>query len=118
MGYIRHDAIVVTSWNDEAIEAAAAKALDLRLDALGPSGPTTNGYRSMLVCPDGSNEGWPESEAGESRRMVFIEWLNSQRYEDGSTPLSWVALSYGSDDEGAEIRGHAWMSPPRPPEDV
>lgn len=111
MGYMKHDAIVVTSWSDTAIDEAAERARHLRLDVLGPSMAATNGYRSMLVCPDGSKEGWTESEIHDGRRTEFIEWLNSQRYDDGSTSLHWVAVSYSADDEEASITTHAWAAP-------
>ena len=101
MGYMRHDAIVVTSWNSEAIVAAGDEARELGLDVLGPSSIATNGIRTMLVCPDGSKEGWEESADGDRKRERFLAYLNSIRYEDGSSCLTWVANSYSSDDEAA-----------------
>ena len=111
MGYIRHDAIVVTSSKDEAIEEAAAKARDQGLEVLGPSARATNGIRTLLVCPDGNNEGWAESDAFDAKRARFLEYLNGVRYEDNSSCLSWVALAYGSDDAAAEITAHTWQVP-------
>jgi hypothetical protein len=105
MGYMRHDAIVVTSWNSEAIEEAAAKARECGLEVLGPSSVAMNGIRTLLVCPDGSTEGWDESEAFDAKRATYLAYLNSVRY------LSWVALAYGSDDGDAEITAHAWQVP-------
>ena len=109
MGYIRHNAIVVTSWADGAIEAAAEFAEDLGLQVIGPSEKTMNRYRSLLVCPDGSKEGWEESRRSDSLRLAFRLWLNAQRYEDGSSPIEWVEVAYGSDDANAEIVTHAWV---------
>ena len=111
MGYIRHDAIVVTSWSAGAIAHAAAMALKLGLEVLGPSDEATNGYRTMLVCPDCSKEGWDESDACDANREAFLAYLNSVRYSDNSSPLEWVALSYGSDDRSASIAQHAWEAP-------
>lgn len=111
MGYMRHDAIVVTSWKSEAIEAAAAKARECGLEVLGPSGVTTNGIRTLLVCPDGSNEVWSESDAFDAKRATYLEYLNGVRYEDNSSCLSWVALSYSSDDRKAKITAHTWQVP-------
>jgi hypothetical protein len=108
MGYIRHDAIVVTSWKSEAIEAAAKEATELGCTVIGPSDGVMNGYRTLLVCPDGSNEGWDNSEAGDERRERFRAYLTAQRYDDGSSPLEWVELSYGSDDAKAEITFTEW----------
>jgi hypothetical protein len=111
MGYVRHDAIVVTSWRSEAIVEAAAKARECGLEVLGPSGAATNGIRTLLVCPDGSKEGWPESDAFDAKRAAYIEYLNGVRYEDNSACLSWVALAYSSDDADAEITSHTWQVP-------
>jgi hypothetical protein len=65
-----------------------------------------NGYTSFLVSPDGSKEGWAESEEGDNRRATFIEWLRSKRYEDGSSPYSWAEVLYGDDDQQAAIVAH------------
>jgi hypothetical protein len=61
MGTINHDAIVITSWKPELVASAVAKATALGLQVLGPSTPVTNSFSSCLICPDGSKEGWPES---------------------------------------------------------
>ena len=56
MGYMKHNAIVVTSWKEIAIKEAAAMAEKIGLLALSQSEEVVNGYRSLLVCPDGSKE--------------------------------------------------------------
>lgn len=111
MGYIKHDAIIITSWNDEAINQAARTAHDLGLRTIGPSDEAFNGYRTLLVCPDGSKEGWTESDEGDEKRAKFVTYLNSIRHADNSSPLEWVAVSYGGDDWGAKIVAHAWQVP-------
>lgn len=111
MGYMRHNAIVVTSWNTDAIEAAACRARNIGLTVIGPSSELTNGYRSLLVCPDGSKEGWSDSDQGDERRAELRNWMNAQRYEDGSSSLEWVEIAYGSDDRTAEVEATAWMTP-------
>lgn len=63
--------------------------------------------RTLLVCPDGSKEGWEESDAFDAKRSEYIEYLNS----DNSSSLSWVALSYSSDDRDAKITAHTWQVP-------
>lgn len=103
MGYMRHNAIVITSWNKESIKAAANKAREIGMQVIGPSKEATNGYRSMMVCPDGSKEGWEESDQGDQRRAAFREWLGKQTYEDGSSNLDWVEIAYGSCDKEATI---------------
>lgn len=111
MGYIRHNAIVVTSWDGGHMDVAAEEAKKLGLQVLGPSEEATNGYRSLLVCPDGSKEGWEESNAGDANRAEFCKWMDEHRFEDGSTCLEWVEISYGSDDREAAVERHAWTTP-------
>ena len=108
MGYMKHNAIVVTSWNPESINKAADKATEIGMQVIGPSDPVVNGYRSMLVCPDGSKEGWEDSDAGDERRSLFRKWLDEQQYADGSTSYHWVELTYGGDYHDATVVAHAW----------
>jgi hypothetical protein len=103
MGYIQHDAIVVTSNNAEAIQEAACKAKDLGLQVLGPSVPLMNGYQSLLLCPDGSKEGWKESNKFNELREAFIVYLRAH-----TNLLDWVALEYSDDGNCAKITEHAW----------
>jgi hypothetical protein len=110
MGYIRHNAIVVTSWHSDATKAAAQQARDIGLLVLGPSDKAVNGYSTMLACPDGSKEGWIESNTGDRQRKAFRDWLETQRFEDRSSNLEWVEIAYGSDDREATIVASAWMT--------
>lgn len=103
MGYMRHNAIVVTSWNSEAIEAAACRARTLGLTVLGPSAALMNGYKSMMVCPDGSKEGWENSDQGEKQRAELRDWLRER------SNLEWVEIAYGNSDCTAEVEATAWM---------
>jgi len=108
MGYVRHHAIVVTSSREQDITGGIAKATELGLVASVQSPRTVNGYRSFLVCPDGSKEGWAESDEGDVAREAFIAWLRAQRYDDGSSNIEWVEVSYGSDDKSARIERSEW----------
>lgn len=104
MGYMRHHAIVVTSWKHELLEEAHAKAVELgardpevvgsRLWQVSEITPeSTNGYRSFFVAPDGSKEGWDTSDQGDTNRTALIEWLG-----DKNGYVDWVDVSYGGDD--------------------
>jgi hypothetical protein len=103
MGYMRHHAIVVTGWESAAVKAREA-AYDIACDveemrvAQGPilhvtelSPLAMNGYRSFLVCPDGSKELWADSEFGDLWRARFIDWLKA----DGG--VSWAEVQFGDD---------------------
>lgn len=111
VGYMKHDAIIVTTWKASALAEAAERAKALGLYVLGPSPEVTNGYATMVVCPDGSKEGWDESDAFDRRRAEFIAYLNSCRYEDNSTCLDWVAVAYSGDSRKAAVEAHAWEVP-------
>jgi hypothetical protein len=99
MGYMRHHAIVVTSWNVELMVQAHAKAIELGMSVSGITNEVSNGYRSFLVAPDGSKEGWGESDRGDDRRDALIKWLDGQRYEDNSTALKWVVVQFGDEEK-------------------
>lgn len=103
MGYVRHNAIVVTSYDESLLNAAAQKAHDLGMIFMGPSAEGVNCYRSLLVCPDGSKEGWHDSDDGDERRKAFREWLDNRRFSDGSSCLEWVEVAYGNDGPEAEV---------------
>ena len=108
MGYIRHNAIVVTSWKREAVEAAVAEARRIGLEVIGPSAEVINGYSSALICPDGSKEGWWDSSEGDEKRAMFREWTETLRHEDGSSPLEWCEVAYGNDDRNATVCHGEW----------
>jgi len=62
-----------------------------------------NGYHSFLIAPDGSKEGWEESNAGDARREGWKAWARSQVYDDGSTALKWVEVQYADDNLDTRI---------------
>ena len=120
MGWHRHHAIVVTSCNQDSIEWAHDKASEIfhanEPEKYGPSDgrvtPVTeitdkvvNGYRSFMVAPDGSKEGWSESDRADEARESFIDWLEEMRYDDGSSLLCWVEVEFSNEyeDYGAKI---------------
>ncbi len=105
MGYMRHHAIIVTSWDRELVEKAYLKAEEIFYVGFisNLTGPTTNGYSSFFVPPDGSKEGWGESDIGDEKRRVFIDWLIEQAYDDGSNCLEFVEVEFSNDDIGASV---------------
>lgn len=100
MGYTRHHAILVTSWDRKKIEEIrdhlrehagigdlASEIVDSRI----------NGYATLMIAPDGSKEGWAESEEGNQDRAEFMTYLRTHDYYDGSSPLDWVLVQYGDE---------------------
>lgn len=100
MGYRRHHAIIVTTYNytlAHSAYVAAESIFGAVLSALLDS--RVNEYYTFIVPPDGSGEDFDESDAGDDRRDQFIEWLDAQRFEDGSSPYTWVEVQYGDDED-------------------
>ena len=77
MGYMRHEAIVVTSWKKSYLEVARNKALEFGLDVTELTNECMNGYVSFLIAPDGSKEGWEESDAHETKRGEWVSWAKT-----------------------------------------
>jgi len=96
MGYMRHHAIVVTSWDRERLDEAHAEASRIFADVTSIATGTAEGYQSFLIPPDGSKEGWRESDEGDDRRHEFLAWLEIRRY-DGDARLQWVEVQFGDD---------------------
>lgn len=109
MGYMRHHALIVTTWNADAAGAFHAQATSVcrscPVSAVIES--PTNSYLTVLVCPDGSKEGWEESDRGDAECASLIEWLDAQRYEDGSSALRWALVQYGDDDGETTVIDHS-----------
>lgn len=111
MGTLRHHAIVVTSWNVDRLLIAQHKAKELCPHLVSDIVPAiANGGGSFFVAPDGSKEGWKESDEGDRRRDDLISWLGMQRNEDRSTWLSWAEVVYSNDDRDAKVLRHPWSS--------
>ena len=107
MGYICHHAIVVTGWGDR-IKAAHAKAKELQ-PCVSELVEGINNYSTFLVAPDGSKEGWEDSDKGDASRDAFVAWLRLQ-WEDGSPWLSWaeIEMDRDADEPAATVTRHAW----------
>lgn len=106
MGYIKHEAIIVTGWNEERLTAARDKAVELELVVTPFAESPVNGYKSFLIVPDGSKEGWEESDKGEVRREAWISWASDPE-AGGSRRVDWAMVRYGGDDpELADLTAH------------
>lgn len=116
MGTIAHHAIIVTGvygdWTQKAHAFAERIFPEAQVSPIATS--PTNGYKSFCIFPDGSKEGWEESQSGDEQRDAFIAWLERQRYGDLSAPLSWVEINYGEiayAGNGAKITRSTWDGP-------
>lgn len=106
MGYTRHHAIIVTSFDKELISAAHAKAVALKCSVTEIVTSPVNGYHSFLIATDGSKEGWDESKSGDAARVLFVEWAHAQAYSDGSNSLKFAEVMYGDERGACEIVHH------------
>jgi hypothetical protein len=110
MGYMRHHTIVVTSWDEKKLQVAHDKAVELfhkvpidinRGNTQSLVSPivngVVNGYGSFFIAPDGSKEGWEDSDNGDKAREAFINYCREQAYDDGSNSLSYVEIQFGDD---------------------
>lgn len=110
VGSALHHALIVTASDEATIRAAhdhARTLLDLRVvsvnsaaDMLTPVLHTyLNGYCSFALLPDGSQEGYEDSDEGDRVRDELVMWLEAQRDEESSSRFDWVEVAYGSEDE-------------------
>lgn len=107
MGYTRHHAIVVSSWDVEKIKLANNKAKEICGSLVSDIiEGKINQVMSFFIAPDGSKEGWGESNLGDSLRGLFVDWINKQAYEDGSNSLGYAELFYADDNGQCEIVRH------------
>lgn len=102
MGYIRHHAIVCTSWSLKRLEAARVRCLELGANVTEVVRGSINEYHSFMVGPDGSKEGWQESDAGDERREKIKAALR-EGYADGGTYIEWIEVQYGDENHDSRI---------------
>jgi len=122
MGYIKHNAIIVTGWQDDKILESRNKAIEIfdehfsgepivrpygskLVSEIIPS--LANGQYSFFIAPDGSKEGWETSENGDRAREEFCKWLNS----DPNNHCDYIEVRFGGDDDNNSIirsRGFEW----------
>ena len=104
MGYMRHHALAVTSWHSEKLAEAHAEAARLFGTLVTPIvGGAINNEASFFVAPDGSKEGWSDSDEGDRLRAEFTLWLKARAEDDGSSVLAWVEVQYGDDYHEAKV---------------
>lgn len=105
MGYHIHHTIVVTSFQSDAI----SEAHRLAVETFGASSIVsplcaglTNGYQSFMIAPDGSKEGWQQSDDMDAARAAFRFAL--RRLEERSLWVDWVEVSFGGDEPDVNTR--------------
>lgn len=110
MGRMKHNAIVVTSWSEDHARDARILAITYFGRLVSPIIKSEiNAYNSFFIAPDGSKEGWEDSDKYNDLRPKFIKEV-SDLYVDC------VDVSFGGDDEKAKIQkvGCYQETPPCP----
>jgi hypothetical protein len=109
MGNTIHDAIIVSGFRKESVAAARAKALMLDMRPTEVVESEINGWCHFLIPPDGSKDGWPESNLGDERRELWITWAREQ-WANASTPpfaggcfVYYVHVQYHETDDGKPV---------------
>lgn len=105
MGYMRDHAIVVASWNSDDIQAARrlAEAVGLGDLATPIVARRMNGGGSFAILPDGSKEGWIDSDIGDSQREEFVRCIRKMCHGDGSSNLDWVEVQFADDERETKV---------------
>jgi len=105
MGIIQHNSIIVSG--NTAFEEDFQKVYDFANNLFGslvtPIITTDlNRYTFFFVAPDGSKEGWAESDSGDENRKQLCDYIDSLVFEDGSNGINYVDVSHG--EYGAMIK--------------
>lgn len=98
MGVENNNAVIATTWCDLSVEIIKTwvKTLPDDWQSLFAFVPAlANGKTTVVLCPDGSKEGWNLSDTGDMLRQQFIDKMTESNYSDGSNPWDWIEVGYG-----------------------
>ena len=106
MAYIKHHSIVITALEPVFIKNLIVFCKSIDLKFIGPSKDMMNDYRTICIPPDGSKEGWEDSQIGDRKRELLKRWLKS--CEKSGIFFDWVEVSYSPDNKKSLIVDDAW----------
>lgn len=90
MGYFNHHTIVVTAWG--RLEKVRDKALIIfPKSQVSEILTTINEQESFFIAPDGSKEGWEESDQGNDNRLLFTNYLDQNN-------IDYIEVFFGGDE--------------------
>lgn len=98
MGTIIHDAVIVTTFDDNGrdLDPRSAVAEEFRALIAGPIPSVANGYTTWFMGPDGSKAGWETSDDGDDAREAFIAYMQAN-----SRYVEVLVVTYGETWDGA-----------------
>lgn len=99
MGVINHNAVIATTESHKNIDDLKdwitylgnieESMLFVFIDCV------SNNICTVILAPDGEDEGTKYSDKGDDLRQKFIKYLGSEKYNDGSDIWSWIEVGYG-----------------------
>jgi hypothetical protein len=96
VGYIAHDAVLVTGYRSASVEVPDLEAFRASLPepfrqlVIGPIDAAVNGYVTFAFLPDGSKEWWGTSDDADTARSAFVSLFDASRWDV-------VAVRWGGD---------------------
>ena len=108
MGYYRSHTIAITSVFQDDVKEAHAKAKEIFDNQMVTEiiSGTTNAQDSFFVAPDGSKEGWDESDKQDDNRKALIDWIDAHNDKKGCSYIQYVEMYFADDNEMCEILKH------------
>jgi len=109
MGYTIHHSIIVTGFQHDAVIQAYSEAVKLFGNTgiaavTGVIHARVNEWHTFLVGPDGSKEGWADSDRGDEARRAFISWLVAAKGR--GLYLDWAEVAMPEDGPPRIERSH------------
>jgi len=99
MGFFNHQAIIVICSNGELAKEVHKKAVEMYPYTTELLVTKVNAYYSFMLGPDGSKEGWKDSNEGEKLREEFVEYLKHMNIVLNKWGLQWCAINFPEDDK-------------------
>ncbi len=93
MGTIQHHAVIATTPFRDKFKEVWKRTKEMEGHFVKGKAQI-NGYRTIVLMPDGSKEGWIVSNAGDEARDAFIALLESYAL-DGGNYWDYVEVSWG-----------------------
>ena len=116
MKNIKHHAIIVTCNDKESLALIRIEVLRLYKSTMEAKNghqlvspiidSLINKFCSFFIAPDGSKEGYDASDDGDKVRKKIIEFLNSLAEPNGSNPIKFVEVFFGSDEGLAAVEAN------------
>lgn len=111
MGYIKHNSVIVTNWDEKKIIKArnmAIKIFDKQFKDTEDDNASSiispiiegliNSQHSFFIAPDGSKEGWDTSDNSDKASKAFLDWLDK-----GKLGCEYIYIRFGGDDTNNRI---------------